>query len=85
MVKTLKMPVDESPDLEKRFDLKTFAEYKYFALEICDMVDEGKAIDLGRAARNAKYLAMLEKGFSDMKAGKGKVMTFDELERLADA
>lgn len=85
MVETLKMPVDESQDLEKRFDLKTFAEYKYFALEICSMVDEGKDIDLSRAARNAKYLSMLEKGFDDMKAGRGKVMTFDELERLANA
>ena len=90
MVDTLniKMPATENnsdiQDLEKRFDLKTLDEFKYFALEICDMVDEGKKIDLGKAARNAKYLAMLDKGFSDMKAGKGTEMTFEELWRIID-
>ncbi|MBQ7476714.1 MAG: hypothetical protein IJT06_04890, partial [Selenomonadaceae bacterium] len=72
----------EIKDFETRFDLKTFDEFKYFALEICDMVDEGKEIDLGRAARNAKYLAMVNKGIKDMKNGKGITMTFEELERL---
>ena len=55
--------------LEKRFDLKTFDEFKYFALEICDMVDEGKEIDLGKAARNAKYLAEIDRRFKRVKAG----------------
>ena len=88
MVEAVQIPVEESnsevQDLETRFDLKTFDELKYFALELVDMVDEGKEIDLGKAARNAKYLAMLAKGFNDMKAGKGTVMTFEELERLAN-
>ena len=85
MVETLKMPVDESPDLEKRFDLKTFAEYKYFALEICDMVDEGKAIDLGRAARNAKYLAEIERRAKDIKSGKNVIsFTDEEWEKFID-
>lgn len=86
MVEAVQIPVEENhskvQDLETRFDLKTFDEFKYFALELVDMVDEDKEIDLGKAARNAKYLAMLAKGFNDMKAGKGTVMTFDELERL---
>ena len=56
-------------DLETRFDLKTFDEFKYFALEICDMVDEGKEIDLGKAARNAKYLAEIDRRFKRVKAG----------------
>ena len=88
MVEAVQIPVEENhsevQDLETRFDLKTFDELKYFALELVDMVDEGKEIDLGKAARNAKYLAMLAKGFNDMKAGKGTVMTFEELERLAN-
>ncbi len=88
MIDAVKIPVAENnstiQDLETRFDLKTFDEFKYFALEICDMVDEGKEIDLGKAARNAKYLAMLNRGFKDMKAGKGIEMTFEELERLAN-
>lgn len=89
MVEAVQIPVAENhaevQDLETRFDLKTFDELKYFALELVDMVDEGKEIDLGKAARNAKYLAMLAKGFNDMKAGKGTVMTFEELERLIHA
>ena len=89
MVEAVQIPVEENhsevQDLETRFDLKTFDELKYFALELVDMVDEGKEIDLGKAARNAKYLAMLAKGFNDMKAGKGTVMTFEELERLIHA
>jgi len=67
MVETLniKMPATENnsdiQDFEKRFDLKTLDEFKYFALEICDMVDEGKKIDLGKAARNAKYFAEINR------------------------
>ena len=89
MIDAVEMPFTENnpdtKDLEKRFDLKTLDEFKYFALEICDMVDEGKEIDLGKAARNAKYLAMLARGFNDMKEGKGVEMTFEELERLINA
>lgn len=89
MIDAVKIPVtennSESKDLETRFNLKTVDEFKYFALELVDMVDEGKEIDLGKAARNAKYLAMLAKGFSDMKAGRGITLTFDELERLIHA
>lgn len=66
---------------EKNFTFNV-EELKFFTLEIKDMLIEGKEIDFGKAARNAKYLAMLDKGFKDMKAGKGIEMTFDELEKL---
>ena len=73
MIDAGKIPVAENnstiQDLETRFDLKTFDEFKYFALEICDMVDEGKEIDLGKAARNAKYLAEIDRRFKRVKAG----------------
>ncbi|MBQ7197669.1 MAG: hypothetical protein IJS29_00235 [Selenomonadaceae bacterium] len=89
MIDAVKIPVtennSESKDLETRFDLKTFDELKYFALEICDMVDEGKKIDLGKAARNAKYFAEISRRIEDMKAGKGITLTFEELERLINA
>ncbi len=89
MIDAIEIPATENnsevQDLETRFDLKTLDEFKYFALELVDMVDEGKEIDLGKAARNAKYLAMLAKGFDDMNAGKGITLTFDELERLINA
>ena len=73
MIDAVKIPVAKNTstiqDLETRFDLKTFDEFKYFALEICDMVDEGKEIDLGKAARNAKYLAEIDRRFKRVKAG----------------
>ena len=72
MIDAVKIPVAKNTstiqDLETRFDLKTFDEFKYFALEICDMVDEGKEIDLGKAARNAKYLAEIDRRFKRVKA-----------------
>ena len=82
MVETLniKMPATEN---EQTFTFNS-SELKFFALEIKDMIVDGKEIDLGKAARNAKYLAMLDKGFSDMKAGKGTEMTFEELWRIID-
>ena len=47
MIDAVKIPVtennSESKDLETRFDLKTFDEFKYFALELVDMVDENDA------------------------------------------
>ena len=91
MIETLniKMPVTENnsdiQDFEKRFDLKTFDEFKYFALEICDMVDEGKKIDLGKAARNAKYFAEIERRANDLKSSKHvRTFTDEEWEKLSD-
>ena len=89
MVETLniKMPVAENNSGDGKEPIFTFnsSELKFFALEIKDMIVEGKDIDLGKAARNAKYLAMLEKGFDGMKNGTGTTMTFEELERIIDA
>ncbi len=89
MINAVEMPVAENTstiqDLEKRFDLKTLDEFKYFALEICDMVDEGREIDLGKAARNAKYFAEIGRRIENLKAGKGITFTFEELERLINA
>ena len=89
MVEAVQIPVEENhaevQDLETRFDLKTFDELKYFALELVDMVDEGKEIDLGKAARNAKYLADIARRMENIKAGKCVTLTFEDLERLIHA
>ena len=61
------------------------AESKYFKEEINKQLAETKIIDIGKAARNARYLAMLDEGFEDMRAGKGVSMTFEELEQLINA
>lgn len=87
MIDAVKIPVTENnsevPD-EEKFTLNA-DEFKYFVLELKDMFVEGKEIDGGKAYRNAKYLAMLNKGFKNLKDGNGVTMTFDELERLIDA
>ncbi len=38
--------------------------------------------DEAREARNAEYLAMLDRGFQDIKEGKGTLMTWEQLETL---
>lgn len=60
----------------------TAEESIYFKDEINKQLAESKIIDIGKAVRNARYLAMLDRGFEDMKTGKGVRMTFEELERL---
>ena len=72
MVEAVKLPIAEE-DLkftgeEKNFNFSV-EELKFFTLEIRDMLIEGKEIDFGKAARNAKYLAEIEKRFKRVKAG----------------
>lgn len=39
--------------------------------------------EMMKAKRNAEYLAMLDRGFEDIKHGKGITKTWDELEEMA--
>ena len=58
----------------------TAEEWSNFQDEIQRQVEGGnKIIDFGKAIRNARYLAMLDRGFNDP-GGTG--MTFEELERF---
>ena len=57
----------------------TAEESIYFKDEIEKQLAESKIIDIGKAVRNARYLAMLDRGFNDPG---GTMMTFEELERL---
>ena len=63
----------------------TAEESIYFKDEIEKQLAESKIIDIGKAVRNARYLAMLDRGFNDMEAGRGTRMTFEELERFINA
>ena len=81
MIEAVKISIEQD---EKEFTFNA-DELKYFVLEIKDMVVEGKEIDSGKAYRNAKYLAMVNKGIKDMRDGKGVTMTFEELERFINA
>ena len=72
MVEAIKLPIAEEnlkfTGEEKNFNFSV-EELKFFTLEIRDMLIEGKEIDFGKAARNAKYLAEIEKRFKRVKAG----------------
>lgn len=62
----------------------TEEESVHFKNEINKQLSETKIIDIGKAMRNARYLAKLDRAFADKKAGLGKKFTFEELERFAD-
>lgn len=58
----------------------TKEEWEYFfkELKLRPLNEE----NLQKAINNARYLAMLDRGFKEMEEGKGTVMTFEELEKL---
>ena len=67
---------------EKNFEdnmILTEEESKYFQDEINKQLAETKIIDIGKAMRNARYLAMLDRGLAD---DEGITFTFEELERF---
>lgn len=47
------------------------------------IVSEKEYNEMQKAKRNAEYLAMLDRGFADMKQGKGITKTMEELEAMA--
>lgn len=57
-------------------------EAVHFKNEINKQLTETKIIDIGKAVRNARYLAMLDRGFKSMEEGRGRVVTDEEMERL---
>ena len=60
----------------------TEEESVHFKNEINKQLAETKIIDIGKAVRNARYLAMLDRGFKSMEEGRGRVVTDEEMERL---
>lgn len=57
----------------------TEEESVHFKNEINKQLAETKIIDIGKAMRNARYLAMLDRGFADKD---GITFTFEELEKF---
>lgn len=81
MIEAVKLPIAEK-DLkftgeEKNFNFSV-EELKFFTLEIRDMLIEGKEIDFGKAARNAKYFAEINSRIKDIKSGKNLIAFTDE-------
>ena len=85
---TSQMNFDESPKVvnskvesnEEKYISFTKEEWEYFfkELKLRPLTEE----NLQKAINNARYLAMLDRGFKEMEEGKGTVMTFEELEKL---
>ena len=62
-----KISADDSMTLQKD-------ELKNFQAEIQKQIDAGnKIIDIAKAIRNAKYLAMLDRGFKQLEEGRGQL------------
>ena len=78
--KTVTLP-EEKISAEDSMTL-TAEESIYFKDEINKQLAETKIIDIGKAIRNARYLAKLDVAFADEG---GVTMTFEELERLVNA
>lgn len=59
----------------------TEEESVHFKDEINKQLAETKIVDIGKAMRNARYLAKLDRAFADEK---GITFTFEELEKFVD-
>ena len=61
----------------------TAEEWNNFQEEIQRQIEGGnKIIDFGKAVRNARYLAKIDRGIKSMKEGRGHEVTDEELRRL---
>ena len=80
------MPEEKIFDESKSGDLAIFSkeEFRYFTDEINKQFSETGAVDFRKATNNARYLAMLDKGFEEIKNGGGVFFTADEWEKFAD-
>ena len=61
------------------------AELKIFKEELDKQFDEGNGVDIFKALRNARYLAMLDSSFKELEEGKVVSFTEDEWEDFINA
>ena len=61
------------------------AELKLFKDELDKQLAEGNGIDLLKALRNARYLAMLDRSFKELEEGKVVSFTDEEWEAFVNA
>ena len=81
--KNLKKKVSEVQ--EKNFEddmILNEEESKYFKDEVNKQLSESKIIDIGKAMRNARYLAKLDKSIQQEKEGKLVKFTDEEWEKF---
>jgi|GEM_PF-1955717 len=88
LAETAEKDFSELPPLRTKFENdsgETFSreEWAYFMDEVNKQVSEGnKSVDFGKATRNARYVAKIDRGIKSMKEGRGRVVTDEELRRL---
>ena len=76
-------PVTQTENIDGEFF--TNEEWKYFKDEINKQVAEGeKIIDFGKAMRNARYLAKLDRSIQQEQEGKLVKFTEEEWEKFTD-
>ncbi len=84
---TEKITYSDMPPIKTEYANKsgenfTLEEWAYFMDEVNKQIGEGvKEIDFGKATRNARYLAKLDRAFAD---SEGITFTFDELEKFVN-
>ena len=61
------------------------AELKLFKDELDRQLEEGNGIDILKAIRNARYLAMLDRSFKEIEEGKVVSFTDEEWEAFVNA
>ena len=76
-----KFPVEEIFGTEENITFDKY-EWKNFLIEIKNMVKDGKEIDFAKAMRNARYLAIIDRGIEQMNKGGGHTVTDEELRSM---
>ena len=71
-------------DTQENNMILTEEESKYFQDEINKQLTETKIIDIGKAMRNARYLAKLDRSIQQEKEGKLVKFTEEEWEKFTD-
>lgn len=68
----------DSPEWENGISFNK-TEWKNFLLEINDMMTSDRKLDIQKAIRNARYLAIIDKGIEQMNNGGGRALSDEEL------
>ena len=83
------LPKKKIPNANENFSDENFLtltaeESVHFKNEIDKQLSETKIIDIVKAAKNAKYLAMIDRSKQQLKTGKFVSLTDEDLERFAN-
>lgn len=64
-------PVEDNSETEDESDVRfTAREWKYFKLEVEDMIKSDRKFSFEKAIRNARYLAEVDRRIEEVESGK---------------